>query len=171
MRKIVLIATAGLFILIMSYLTYGTIMKSEERKAMEKKISVFPSFSLTTLQGNEFNSGEIKEGPVLVILFHPECAHCQYEISGIMESRIPASVSKILMVSGANRNDILQFSRQNKLSLLKNALILVDSSYIFGDIFGNNVVPSNYIYGKDLNLIKAFHGECRIETLQKYISE
>jgi hypothetical protein len=110
-------------------------------------------------------------GPVLVIRFHPECEHCQYEISGIMESRIPASVEKIMMVSSANRNDILKFSDQNRLSLLKNVLILVDSTYIFGDIFGNDIVPSNYIYGKDLNLIKVFNGECKIETILKYIPE
>jgi hypothetical protein len=46
---------------------------------------------------------------------------------------------------------------------------MTDTAYALADIFSRNVIPSNYIYNKELKLVKALYGEYKIETILKYL--
>jgi hypothetical protein len=169
MRKIVLGVAIFIFALSATFLISGIIKKINENKKLTEKFSRLPSFSFMTLTNKTFNSSEIVKGPVLVIRFHPECEHCQYEISEILKSKIPVSSSSVIMVSSADPDSIRKFIRQFDFSEYPAIITLVDTSYIFGDIFGRDIVPSNYIYNKKLDLVKVFYGEIKTETILKYL--
>jgi len=169
MRKILLIAVITIFGLSSAFLILGMINKIKKRNHITEKIARLPSFSFMTLANETFNSSDISKGPVLVIRFHPECEHCQYEISEILKSNIPASGTNVIMVSSADPSVIRKFFSQFDLTDYPAIIPLVDTSYIFGDIFGSDIVPSNYIYNKELNLVKVFYGEVKTETILKYL--
>jgi hypothetical protein len=169
MRKIILSVVIVVFVLFASLLIIGIVTKTQKRKLITEKISRLPSFSFMTLTNESFNSSEITKGPVLVIRIHPECEHCQYEISEIQKSNIPASGTCVIMVSSADPDSIRNFFSQFNYSDYPAIIPLVDTSYIFGDIFGSDIVPSNYIYNKELNLVKVLNGEVKTETIIKYL--
>ena len=170
MRKIILGVVIVVFALSATFLIFGIINKIQKHKQITEKIQRLPSFSFMTLTNESFNSSEIKKGPVLVIRFHPECEHCQYEISEILKSNIPSSDIRVVMVSSAHPDSIGKFFSQFDLSDYPSIIPLVDTSYIFGDIFGSDIIPSNYIYNKELNLVKALYGEVKTETILKYLT-
>ena len=122
-----------------------------------------------TLNNVSFNSSDISKGPVLVIRFNPECEHCQYEITEILNSNIPVSGINVIMVSSADTDSIRKLFTKFDLSEFPSIIPLVDTSYIFGDIFGSDIVPSNYIYDKKLDLVKVLYGEVKMETIFKYL--
>jgi thiol-disulfide isomerase/thioredoxin len=169
MRRIILSILLVVVTLCAGLLISGVVKKIQKHKRLVEKITRLPSFSFMTLTNKTFNSSEIKEGPVLVIRFHPECEHCQYEISEILKSTIPSSGTLIVMVSSANPDSIRKYFNQFDLSDYPSIITLVDTSYVFGDFFGNDIIPSNYIYNKELNLVKILHGEVKIETIIKYL--
>ena len=169
MRKIILGVVIVVFALSATFLILGMINKVQKHKQLAEKIARLPSFSFMTLTNETFNSSEIMKGPVLVIRFHPECEHCQYEISEILKSNIPASGTCIIMVSSADPDSIRKFISQFDYSDYPAIITLADTSYIFGDIFGSDMVPSNYIYNKELNLVKVLYGEVKTETILKYL--
>ena len=171
MRKVILGMVIIFFTVAVIYLTTNVLKKVQKQKSIVEKISTFPGFSSLTLTNEPFNSAEIKEGPVLLIRFHPECEHCQYEISEILKSSIPSSGVKILMVSSTHIDSIRRFLDHFNYSDFPSVIPLADTSYNLGDIFGNDVIPSNYIYNKELKLVKVFHGEVKTETIIKYLSE
>ena len=169
MRRIILAVVIAIFTLSATFLIFGIINKIQKNKQITEKIARLPSFSFMKLTNEAFNSSEIRKGPVLVIRFHPECEHCQYEISEILKSNIPSSGTCIIMVSSADPDSIRKFFRQFDLSDYPLIIPLADTSYIFGDIFGSDIVPSNYIYNKELDLVKVLYGEVKTETILKYL--
>jgi thiol-disulfide isomerase/thioredoxin len=169
MRKIVLSMVILVFVLCVSLLVLGITNKIQKQVQINGKIQKLPSFSFMTLTDGSFSSSDIRNGPVLVVRFHPECEHCRYEITEILNSNIPVSGTLVLMVSSANTDSIRKLLSQFDLSDYPAIIPLVDTSYIFGDIFGSDVVPSNYIYDKQLDLVKALQGEVKTETILKYL--
>jgi hypothetical protein len=153
------------------YLASNIYKKVQKQKAVAEKISSLPVFSFVTLANEPFNSSDIKHGPVLLIRFHPECEYCQYEISEVLKSKIPSSGVKILMVSSYRVDSIKRFLDPFNYSDFPSVIPLADTSYMFGDIFGNEAIPSNYIYNKELKLTKVIHGEVKTETIIKYLRE
>jgi hypothetical protein len=119
--------------------------------------------------GYLFNTGEISEGSVLIIYFHPECEHCQYEISSLVKSNIPESGVKILLISDAGSQQIKSFLEQFDIKNDRMYKVLYDTAFVFRRIFGVEIIPSHFIYNEALKLVKSLKGETRIETIEKYL--
>ena len=171
MKKVILVSVIAVIVLFASFLVIGIAMKLHNQKLISEKIVRLPSFSFIKLSNESFNSDNIKNGPVLVVHFHPECEHCQYEISEILKSNIPVLCTSVILVSGAPPDSIRRFLNPFNYSEYPSVIALVDTSYIFEDIFGSGIVPSSYIYNSKLNLVKVLHGEVKTEAILKYLQE
>jgi len=171
MKRVILVIVILLFTLSAIFLVLGILKKIQNQEQIAERLSRLPSFSFVTLADKPFNSSEIKRGPLLLVRFHPECEHCRYEISEILKSNIPLSGTSIILVSSAPPDSIRKFLTCFDYSGYTNVIPLMDPSYRFGDIFGSDIVPSNYIYDKDLELVKVLHGEVKTETILKYLRE
>jgi thiol-disulfide isomerase/thioredoxin len=169
MKKIIQRIFVLTFTLSLTLLLTGIISRMLREKEINEKIAMLPSFSFMTLTNNDFHSSEIKKGPILIVRFHPECEHCQYEISQIIKSDIPSIASKVLLISSDDPDSIGSFLKQLNYSDCSSIKVLVDTSDSFHDIFGKDIVPSNYIYSKDLKLVKVLLGEVKTETIRKYL--
>ena len=169
MKKIILIILLFVFSLTMVLLISGVSSRMVKEKRINEKISILPSFSYKTLAKEDFYSSEIKNGPVLIVRFHPECEHCQYEISQIFKSEIPTLISTTLLISSDHPDSIRKFLKQFNNIDYPSIVALADTSDSFGSIFGKDIVPSNYIYNKELKLVKVILGEVKTETILKYI--
>jgi len=169
MKRIISGVIISVIILTSASLIAGMACKMNKKNEMAQRIKKLPSFSFMTLTGGSFNSSDIIEGPVLVVRFHPECEHCQYEISEILKSDLPASGTKIILVSNAEKDEVISFLSQFDLSRYPCITTLIDTSYKFGEVFGSNIVPGNYLYNEKLELIKSFKGEVKTETILKYL--
>ena len=171
MKRIVIISVSAIFILTLAFLVFGIARKTKERGLRDEQISRLPSFSFTSLDGTSFHSESITEGPVLIVKFHPECEHCQYEISELMKSKIPDSGVRILLISSAERDVVRKFLEQFNIDEKQGVIPLLDTAFIFNEIFGKDIVPSNYIYNKELKLVKTLFGEYKIETILNYLEK
>lgn len=171
MKKYIIISLITIFLLAVSFFAFGIIKKTKEKSLIEKRISKLPSFTFTSLDGISFTSDSITGGPILIVRFHPECEHCQYEISEILKSKIPESVNKVLLITSADRNMVIRFLDGFNISERQSVIPLLDTVLVFSEIFGDDIVPSNYIYNKDLELIKVLKGEYKIESILKYLEK
>jgi peroxiredoxin len=169
MRKVILAGIVVFFVLPAVLLITGMIKKIHRQKEVKERISTLPSFKLMRLDNVRFNSSEINQGPVLIVRFHPECEHCQYELTEILKSEIPDLAAKVILISNANPDSIRKFLDHLNYHDYPSVIALADTAYTLGEIFGNEIVPSNYIYNKELDLIKVLSGEARTETILKYL--
>jgi len=165
MKKVILGIILVLFISGALFLVFGSINRLHDQSLLTKKINHLPQFSFLSLTNDSFSSSEITEGPLLIINFHPECEHCKYEISALLKSNIIESGIKVILVSSAVPDTLKKFLTGCQTEEAKRFITLIDTAIIFGDIFGRNIIPSNYLYDKELNLIEVLYGEYTTETI------
>ena len=171
MKKVILSIVVLFIIVFVSSLVIGISKKLQNQKLVEEKIAKLPAFSFLTLDKRIYNSIDTKNGPVLIVHFHPECEHCQYEISELLKSKIPILFSTVFLVSSAHPDSIKSFLSNFNLKNYSSVIPLLDTSYKFEEIFGSGIIPSTYIYSGNLNLVKVLHGEVKTETIIKYLQE
>ncbi len=170
MKKIILIIIIVIFISGVFLLISGSVKKLHDQDFLEDKIKHLPWFSLLSLHNGSFSSTEITEGPLLIVNFHPECEHCYYEISELLNSNIIESGIKLILVTYAEPDSVKRFLDKCQTGNEHNFMTLIDTSLVFGDVFGRNYIPSNYLYDKNLDLIEALYGEYKTETIIKYFN-
>lgn len=171
MKKAILGTVILITVVCALFLVYGIVRKLINQKLISEKISSLPSFCFMTLSAGSFNSADIGTGPVLVVHYHPECEHCQYEIPEILKSNIPSSFKFVLLVSSAHPDSVRRFLALLKHSDSPSVIPLADTSFIFENIFGSGIIPSSYIYNRKLKLIKVISGEVKPGTILKYLHE
>jgi peroxiredoxin len=154
-----------------TFLAIGIAGKIHKSNIVKEKIKTLPSFSFKKLNDTIFNANEIKEGPVLILFFHPECEHCQYQITSFFKKWVQTRDIHVLLVSNAEKSEIKSFVKENKLPDYPGLNVLVDEADTFRDYFGIEQVPATFIYNKQLNLVKCFQGEVRPETILKYLRQ
>ncbi len=170
MRKKIIIGSVILaFMLSVGYLVAGVINKMHYTDIIRKRISTLPEFSFKTLNNNIFSSSDIKDGPVLIVRFHPECEHCQYEISELLQSSIPDSDANVILISSAPVDTVRNFLARFDIDEYPSVIPLIDTSYMFDEVFGSSIVPSNYIYNSKHELVNAIQGEVKTGTIVKYL--
>ncbi len=167
MKKLILIVLILIFVSGLLFLVWGSIQKLQEKNQLAEEINRLPQFSLLSLENDSFSSSEIEEGPLLIVNFHPDCEHCQYEISELLNSNIIESDIKLILVTFAVPDTVRKFLKGCNHAGKHNFTTLIDTAFIFGDIFGRNYIPSNYLYDRELNLIEVFYGEYKTETIIK----
>ncbi len=169
MKKVFMALVIVVFAVSSIFLISGIFIKTQRNKQISEKISKLPSFTFMTLANGSFNSSEIRNGPVVIIRFHRECEHCQYEISEVLKSNLTASGTTLILVSSDHPDSIRKFLSKFNYSDYPSVIPLADTSYVFGDIFGSNIIPANYIYNKELDLVKVLPGEVKTGTILKYL--
>jgi len=168
MKKIIPALIIASISIVFVMLVGGIVVKVVKANESAERIKTLPSFTLETLEGNIFNSGDLKKGPLLIVYFHPECEYCQYEISSLISNDIQSSGIKVLFVSNARPDLIKRFMEQFDINS-KNFHILSDTSVVFTEIFGIHVVPVNILYDENLKLIKYFKGEVKTDAIFNYL--
>jgi len=171
MRKIILIAVALALIILLLFLVTGIIRKVNANTTAAKTIERLPDFSFLTLNNDTLCSSDILRGPLLVIHFHPECEHCKYEISSLLQSDILSMDCRVLLITDGLRDSVKAFVENCSIKDLPSFTTLLDTAYQFRELFGSYAYPSNYIYNRNLELVKVLKGEYKTETIIKYLAD
>jgi thiol-disulfide isomerase/thioredoxin len=165
--KVLLVLLGGFLI----FLTAGIITKKVKGEQAAEKIRILPTIVMKDIRGNSFTTDQISSGPLLITFFHPECDHCKYEISALISTDLIDSQVAIILVSYAKVDQIRSFMQAVGNSDALNVHILHDPDFRMSDLYRANVLPSNFIYDKELRLVKVFKGATKPEAILKYLIE
>jgi thiol-disulfide isomerase/thioredoxin len=127
-----------------------------------------PDLPLTTTQGTQLNAQAL-EGKVVLVLFQPDCDHCQREAEAIREHLNAFAEYTLYFVTYAPMADIQKFARDYRLSGLDNIFFAFADVQPILDNFGSIPTPSLYIYSDQQQLVKAFEGETPIDKILEHL--
>jgi peroxiredoxin len=167
MKKNLAYLIIAILIIVFLILVSGIYSRKTKAKKAFQQIEILPAFTLPSLNGELFYSDAITTGPILITYFHPECEHCQYEISSIFSSKLPEEDFKIILISNADPVQVKSFIRQFDLRNDSLLWVLCDTSHVFSKMFETQIIPTNYIYDKDRHLVKIVKGEINVQTILK----
>lgn len=139
--------------------------KSEEKEPQAPIASQndLPQMTVMTSHQSPVNLRNVK-GKTMLILFQPECDHCQREAEEIRKHLEEFSEYELYFISADQMPAIEEFGKTYDLlghSNVKFAATTVES--VLGN-FGPISAPSIYIY-HDQRLVKKFNGETGIDLI------
>ncbi|MDP3434845.1 MAG: redoxin domain-containing protein [Bacteroidota bacterium] len=164
LRGVVLIVICLLIVLIFK--------TSQSKQETENRIQILQHCCFASLEGKQICIDEFDPIlPIVIIYFHPECEHCQYEAReiGIHASEF-ANVNLLMVTPDNSIQRIKDFAAENHLWEIDNFELLLDKSNTFKRSFGTTTIPSVFIY-KNKNLIKKYIGETKIEAILMVIEQ
>lgn len=167
-KKTILISLLGLMIFL-AYFGMKGLKKQKLNKQIEISIQVLPDFSFYDLNEEYIWFENISELDLVIIYFHPECEHCQYEATELFKHRDKFKDAQIIMVSPATLKEVQEFNISYQLDRTDKIRVFWDKDYMFEDYFGSATFPTVFIYHQN-KLQKKYKGEVKIEAILKYLN-
>lgn len=149
------------------FFLFKTYQRYQAKKESEERIQTLQHACFESLNGGQICVDEFdNRKPTVIIYFHPECEHCQYEASEIMRNSRQFEATNLIMITPDDSIKRLEdFASKYHLWEVDNLAILIDRKREFKKRFGSAVLPSVFIYGTDRKLVKTYKGETKIEAI------
>lgn len=167
MRKHLRSLLLFLFVFTLAWLLYSGYDKYMLKKEAEDRINMLPNVSFLNIEGKLINLHNFdKTNPLIIIYFHAECEHCQYEAQEIGHNANMFDTCQLLMISANDSiKQLKDFCAKYNLWEVENIEVLIDKENRFSETFGRVVIPSVYIYDKNQKLKKRYLGETKLEAI------
>lgn len=158
-------------VFLIGLLAYKISAKITKKQEIAQQIQSMPGFYFYRLGTDSiFTEADLTPNKAsLIVNFHPECEHCQYEAEIIGKRINDFKAYQLLFISYAETETIKEFAKKYKLAGYPNIIFLEDKDMIFNDIFGKSGIPNSFIYNKNGKLVKQFKGEVKVGALLKYL--
>ncbi|HYC85664.1 MAG TPA: redoxin domain-containing protein [Chryseosolibacter sp.] len=127
-----------------------------------------PVMAFTLTDGSMVNARDIDE-QMLLILFQPDCDHCQDEARQIKKRLEAFKDYQLYFISSQPIEMIEKFSRDYQLTNLPNVHFGHTEVQNVWNNFGSISAPSMYLYSKEGRLVESFEGLVDVEVIIKYL--
>lgn len=134
----------------------------------QKLQNELPSFEAKMMDGKTLRIDELT-GKVALVLFQPDCDHCQREAQDIKRNLSGFKDYQLYFISSASDKEIASFAKEYGLAGVKNVFFGRTEAPNIVEAFGPIEAPSLYLYSREGKLIHSFNGEVAIEVVLKYI--
>ncbi|MDP9230235.1 MAG: redoxin domain-containing protein [Bacteroidota bacterium] len=148
----------SIFIIILITLAFPVFAQPESVIPPYKRFPTVPPFRLLLTDSSTiFTKDNLRKNKsVLVILFSPDCNHCQHETEEIIKHKDEFKKIQIVMSSTFSITAIKEFEEKYKLNELPNLIVGKDYQYILPPFFMIRNFPFIAMYNKKKQLISIF---------------
>ncbi|WP_159102642.1 TlpA family protein disulfide reductase [Flectobacillus major] len=166
MKKLLLFGLILSILSIMTYFGYQSYQKIKAKNEFVEQIKRQPSPSTFQWIGEK---PSINEFSTIVLFFHPECQHCQYEAKTITEKQKEFVGVNLWWISFADSSSIKTFGKKYALETHPHSYLAYLEAEKVTQVFGSISIPHIFIYDHEYTLQKEFKGETKVEALLKYV--
>lgn len=112
-----------------------------------------------------------KKSPVLIIIFNPDCEHCQKETEELLDSMNHFKNIQIVMATMMPFDKMNEFIKKYKLDNFKNIVVGQDNQYFLPVFYMVSNLPYLALYNKKGELITTYEGAVPIHTVINKFNE
>lgn len=109
--------------------------------------------------------------PVLLMIFSPDCSHCQHTAEEVYKNKKELQHLQIVMSSMAGIEQINGFMEKYKLKELDNIVAGKDIYFLLPPFYGIHNLPFMAFYNRKGKLISAYEGSLDIVHVLKIFKE
>lgn len=136
----------------------------KETASPAKPASEIPNLNITFSDGSVESAKNLK-GKFLLVLFQPDCDHCQREAQDFKANMEHFRNIPLYFVSAAPMDEVLKFADDYQLSQFSNIRWGTTTVPNILDAFGPIDAPSAFLYDEDGVLVQNFNGEVAVEVI------
>ena len=168
MRQCIRIALLSVIVLVIGGAVFTmnkTLTAKEERS---NQLQQRPDLSAVRFLRNP-TPAMLNNKPTLIILFNPDCEHCQYEAEQLQRRHGEFANAGVYMLTTETPVRADAFARQYGLDTLPAMHVGTLSREESYRLFGPTSVPHIFIYGPTGQLKKEYKGETKIDALLAHL--
>ena len=141
--------------------------QSDTAQAPYQRFPTVPAFSLLTGDSTTFYKRESlpKGKPVLLMLFSPECSHCQHTAEEIVKHKDSLSNIQIVMATLHTISQMNAFAETYGLKAMPNVVLGKDVYYVLPSFYRIRNLPFMALYNAKGELIQTMEGSMPIENV------
>ncbi|MBD0285310.1 MAG: redoxin domain-containing protein, partial [Flavisolibacter sp.] len=106
-----------------------------------------------------------KNKPVLLMLFSPECSHCQHTAEELQQYKEELKDIEIVMATMHSISQMNQFIQSYRLNELSNVVVGKDIYYILPPFYNIRNLPFMAFYDRKGKLISVFEGSLPMQKV------
>lgn len=106
-----------------------------------------------------------KKKPVLIMIFSPECSHCQHTAEELVKNKEGIKNFSIVMATLHPIYQMNEFVKTYKLNTLNNVVVGKDVHFILPSFYKLSNLPYLAFYDRKGNLIKTFEGSMTMAAI------
>ncbi len=135
------------------------------------KNPVLPDFKILQKDSTTwFSKKDLKTGkPVMIMLFSPDCDHCQKQTKMILERIKDLGDLQIVMATFQPMDKMRKFYTDYGIAKYPNIRMGRDVPYFFGGFYRGRSIPYLAIYDRSQKLVKIYDGGATIDKLLEAI--
>ena len=112
-----------------------------------------------------FTKDDLKKRPTFLLLFNPQCEHCQHEIEELLKHIDAFKKIQIVMATSMPFDSMLVFRNKYNLAAHNNIIVGQDTHFFLYSFFQNRNVPFHAFFDKKKQLISVFEGNISIGSI------
>jgi thioredoxin-related protein len=139
--------------------------QADSIKAPYLRFPNFPPVKLLLPDSSSFFTKDVlpKKSAIMLMLFNPECDHCQHETEEIIKNIDKFKGIQIVMTTSMPFLSMKEFIKKYKLADHKNITVAQDTHYFLPSYYMIRNLPFLAFYNKKKELISVFEGSMPIE--------
>ena len=169
MKKKLTLFLLGSILGLLIYYGHNTISKHQLKEQLVELIKYLPNCTFYDLNEHIVSIKNLSKQNLVLVYFHPECEHCQYEVEELYKHQHKFLNTQILMISPAPLQHLKKFNHKYDLDSSDNISVLWDKEFKFDTYFGASIFPTVIIY-QDTKFVKTYKGEVKIEAIIKHLN-
>jgi len=155
------------FLILFLLISAGNVFSQTDTSLLYLRFPIVPSFKLINVADSSiFTKNDLKKKkPAVIIMFSPDCEHCQAETKELTEKISLFKKAQIIMASPLDFHYLRKFYDEYGIGNFSNITMGRDPSYFLGTFFKIRSFPSVFVYDKKGNYVNSFVGQTPVEEI------
>ncbi len=133
----------------------------------------FPEFKIRTTNGKVVSSGQISiNKPTIIIVFSPDCSHCQVLMDGIFKKINHFKNTNIIMATFVHPKEIIAFEKKYQTTKYSNVTVGTDEPVFFlQKYYQLTNTPFTVLYDKNRKFVASYKKEVITDDLIRMLEK
>jgi hypothetical protein len=138
-----------------------------------KRFPAFPPVKLLLPDSTSYFTKKdlAKKSQVMVMVFNPQCEHCQHEAEGIIQHIEEFKDIQIIMATMMPFDSMMSFRSKYKLDQFSNITVAQDFQYFLSTFYRLSTLPFLAFYNSKKELISTHDGALPVERVLDIFKE
>lgn len=149
----------------------NAVLAQRDNEPIYLRFPTVPPFSLTRVDDStRYRKEDLpRKKATVIIIFSPDCDHCQEETKAITANISLFKKAQIIMASPLEHRHLKKFYEDYNISRYPNIIMGRDPSYFLGTYYNIKTFPSIFVYDKKGRFVKAFEGSAPVTHIAEYL--
>ncbi|MEO9020725.1 MAG: hypothetical protein ABI237_12330 [Ginsengibacter sp.] len=169
MKKTLIVLT----LFLISYSGFSQINNPNNKTTAYSSAPEIPNFTLykapdsTTFLKKDLSSHK----PTIIMVFSPDCGHCQHETTVLTQNISHFKNAQILMTTWLPYQEMIAFYKRFKIANYPEITMAWDNKFFFVPYYHVQTYPTLIVYNKKGKFVNSFSGNINMESVWKALED